>query len=258
MTNKSEAAAGNEQMQTPHVSEEVPIAITKEIAPIAQPIETLPSSGGEYFTFALKRDFDVVVSIDAVAYSGVIGVIAVFVLWRYIATKYGMGAWRKFEIDSAEFGVGNQKITLRPNDTDRQIAYQIWVELSTRKIGLAIDVENDVIDQVYNSWYNFFSVTRELIKDVPVSKFRRKDTEKIITLSIEVLNTGIRPHLTKWQARYRRWYDKALENKDYADFTPQEIQKEYPEFETLMEDLMAVNHKLMQYRQKMYQLVTRK
>ncbi|PCI37253.1 MAG: hypothetical protein COB46_13750 [Rhodospirillaceae bacterium] len=197
-----------------------------------------------------------VVSIDAVAYSGVIGVIAVLVLWRFFATKYGLGAWRTFEIDTAEFGIGNQKITLRPNETDRQVAYQIWVELSTRKIGLAIDVENDVIDQVYNSWYNFFSVTRELIKDVPVSKFRRKDTEKIITLSIDVLNTGIRPHLTKWQARYRRWHENALEKEDYADSSPQEIQRAYPEFEALMNDLIEVNHKLMQYRNKMYQLVT--
>ncbi|WP_208529061.1 hypothetical protein [Pseudomonas aeruginosa] len=73
-----------------------------------------------------------------------------------------------YEIDEAELGIGEQKIKLRPNIVDKQIAYKVWVELSTRKIGLPIDLDNDVISEVYDSWFSFFSVTRELIKDVPV------------------------------------------------------------------------------------------
>ena len=103
---------------------------------------------------------------------------------------------------------------------------------------------------------NFFSVTRELIKDVPVSKFRRQDTEKIIKLSIEVLNTGIRPHLTKWQARFRRWYERSLEQDEYLDLPPQDIQKSFPHYEELKADLETVNQRLIRYREKMYELVT--
>ena len=133
---------------------------------------------------------------------------------------------------------------------------KVWVELSTRKIGLPIDFEDDVIAEIYDSWYNFFAVTRELIKDVPVSKFRRKDTEKIIKLSIDVLNTGIRPHLTKWQARFRRWYQRSLEQDEYAEVPPQDIQKNFPDYEELRTDLEQVNQRLMRYREKMYELVT--
>ena len=114
------------------------------------------------------------------------------------------------ELNEAEFGIGNQKVKLRPNLVDSQIAYKIWVELSTRKIGIAVDLEKDVIVEVYNSWYEFFSVTRELIKEIPASKLRRKDTQRIVNLSIDVLNHGIRPHLTEWQARFRRWYENGL------------------------------------------------
>lgn len=166
------------------------------------------------------------------------------------------GPWRAFEIDEAEFGLGNQKVKIRPNDIDRQIAYKIWVELSTRKVGIEVDLDNDVIAEIYDSWYSFFSVTRELIKDVPVSKFRRKDTERIIALSIDVLNSGIRPHLTKWQARFRRWYEFQLRQDENSALHPQDIQKKFPDYEELKKDILTVNKNLIGYRKKMYQLVS--
>ena len=158
-------------------------------------------TGDELFAFVLDEDLSAFLAVDAIVVWIALGLTVLFLLIRIFGAR--LGGWRRFEIDQAQFGLGYQKLILRPNETDRQIAYRIWVELSTRKIGLPIDLDDDVISEIYDSWYNFFSVTRELVKDVPVSKFRRKDTEKIINLSIEVLNTGLRPHLTKWQARFR-------------------------------------------------------
>lgn len=163
---------------------------------------------------------------------------------------------RDFEIDEAEFGIGDQKIKLRPNIIDKQIAYKIWVELSTRKIGLSINLDDDVISEVYDSWFSFFSVTRELIKDVPVSKFQRKETEMIIRLSIDVLNHGLRPHLTRWQARYRGWYERELDASPNHDLEPQELQKKYPKFDELSTDLLEVNNRLIGYRDKMYRIIS--
>lgn len=156
------------------------------------------------------------------------------------------------ELDSAELGFGNQKIILKPNNVDKQVAYSIWVELSTRKLGLDIDPEHDVIIEVYDSWYSFFMVTRELIKTVPATKLSNQSTRMIIELSIAVLNDGLRPHLTKWQARFRRWYERQL--KDLIDVDPQTIQKSYPHYDELVEELLAVNKKLKTYRSKMDEL----
>ena len=187
----------------------------------------------------------------------IIIVLGIFVA-MYLIYKAHKSGWRlkDFEVDEAEFGIGNHKVKLRPNVTDKQIAYRIWVELSTRKIGLPIDLDDDVISEIYDSWHSFFSVTRELIKDVPVSRFQRKDTEKIIRLSIDVLNVGLRPHLTKWQARYRRWYESEIEKDESLDLEPQEIQKAYPHIEQLETDLLIVNKRLIGYRKKMYQLIS--
>lgn len=165
-----------------------------------------------------------------------------------------VGQRSDFEIDMAEMGIGSHKISFKPNLRDQEIAYKIWVELSTRKIGLPIDLEHDVVSEIYDSWHNFFSITRELIKDIPVSKVKHSSTRQIITLSIAVLNEGLRPHLTNWQARFRRWYDRQLQNGN-DDIDPQAIQAKYPKFEELNKDLEIVNKRLMKFREKMRELV---
>lgn len=164
------------------------------------------------------------------------------------------------EIDQTAIGVGDATISFRPNLTDRQVAYAIWVELSTRKIGLSIDLDDDVITEIYDSWYTYFSVTRDLIKTVSVSKVRHPSTRKIINLSIDVLNNGLRPHLTKWQARYRHWYDNQVERIDEKAtertvLDPQVIQQKFPKYDELKADLLAVNARLIAYRNSMQSLV---
>lgn len=201
----------------------------------------------------IDSDFRLTLEVSPWVFGLIIGVLVVVLIVRWLLSRAGMA---DYEIDEAEFGIGDQKIKLRPNIVDKQIAYKIWVELSTRKIGLPIELDNDVISEVYESWFSFFSVTRELIKDVPVSKFQRKETEMIIRLSIDVLNHGLRPHLTKWQARYRRWYERELNASDNHDVEPQALQKKYPRYDELSTDLLAVNKRLMGYRNKMYRIIS--
>lgn len=92
-----------------------------------------------------------------------IAAIAIGLLALWLVRKWRDRQIADWEIDEAEIGIGSGKLKLKPNNIDRQIAYSIWVELSTRKIGLQIDPEDDVIAEIYDSWYAFFSVTRELI-----------------------------------------------------------------------------------------------
>lgn len=128
------------------------------------------------------------------------------------------------------------------------------MELSTRKIGLPIDLKHDVVWEIYDSWHTFFSVTRDLIKGIPVNKLKNESTKKIVNLSIDVLNQGLRPHLTAWHARFRHWYEREL-LKAGDDVDPQSIQSKYPRFEELERELLQVNSRLIKYREKMGELV---
>lgn len=185
-----------------------------------------------------------------------VAISALLIVWRVYAGGF---TFKNFEIDQADIGIGDQKFTFKPNMTDKQVAYAIWVELSTRKIGLPIDFEHDVISEIYDSWHGFFTVTRDLVKGIPAQKVRRDSTQKIIRLSIEVLNEGLRPHLTRWQARFRHWYERELRKYDASTddevLDPQLIQERFPKFAELKVDMDRVNQSLMKYRQQMYRLV---
>lgn len=202
-------------------------------------------------SISLTKDYGLLFHLSLTAIVVIIISIIVFVfIKKYLGTFRG----DDFEIDTAEMGLGSGKISFKPNREDQQIAYKVWVELSTRKIGIPIDLNHDVISDIYDSWHNFFSTTRELIKDIPVNKVKNKSTQKIINLSIDVLNEGLRPHLTSWQARFRYWYEREL-RKENSDIEPQSIQEKYPKFEELKKDLLDVNDKLIKYRTKMKELV---
>jgi hypothetical protein len=178
-----------------------------------------------------------------------------FLFWIYKLLKNHWVLHKNIEIESAEIGIQGQKLKIKPNYTNIDIAYKIWVELNTRKIGLSIDFEHDVIIEIYNSWYQFFGVNRELLKNLPAVKIRSdKATKELIEISTKILNEGLRPHLTKWQAKYRRWYDQAILNHENNNKTPQQIQQEYPKYEDLKKELLIINQNLMKYKKVIYEL----
>lgn len=182
--------------------------------------------------------------------------ISLFILVVIISKviKYIISYSRKqsINIDEIELGIGNSHITLKYDAKDKEIAYKLWIELNTRKIGLQYDEEDDVIVEIYDSWYKFFEIARELLKEMPQSKFA--STPQLIDLSLKILNIGLRPHLTKWQAKYRKWYAIEIEKHENADKTPQEIQKKYLHYIELVDDLKITNQRMMEYKELLYEI----
>lgn len=166
------------------------------------------------------------------------------------------GVAEDLEIAGADFGTSIGRVSLKPNTVDRQVAYALWVELATRKVGLEIDLKDDVVKEIYDSWYAFFGVTRDLIKTIPVTKVSNDSTRLIVLMAVATLNEGVRPHLTRWQARFRHWYDLELSRNPAAGADdPEVLQARFPEFRELAADLLKVNRHLIAYRKKMGEIV---
>lgn len=134
--------------------------------------------------------------------------VVLFILIRYIIQKIIGQKWihRKVLITEAEIGLKDAKVKISCNAIVEEIAYKIWVELITRKIAIPVDKENDVIVEVYDSWNIAFHEIRKLLKEIPGKHL--DNASDLITITTAVLNDGLRPHLTKWQAKYRKWYDE--------------------------------------------------
>jgi len=182
----------------------------------------------------------------------ILAILFLLFLWLLYLKYLGRIIGKTFQIDEAQIGIGHQKIKIKPNYEDMQIAYKFWVELSTRKIGLPIDFENDVVVEIYDSWYEFFKLTRKLIKDIPIAKIRKNEsTRKLVNIAIDVLNEGLRPHLTLWQARFRKWYQIESEKDENKNITPQDLQRRFPSYGQLIGHMKEVNQKLMNYRESL-------
>lgn len=165
---------------------------------------------------------------------------------------------RRFKTTKLNIRLGSVgEIELTPNKRDLQIAYQIWTELVTRKAAIPIDPEHDVIHEVYDSWYQLFGKIRLLIADIPAELIHdHESTSLLVDVAIKTLNDGLRPHLTRWQARYRHWY--AVEKGKSPETPPQELQMQYPQYDELIADMLAVNSQLKNYAEELRKLFTSK
>lgn len=174
--------------------------------------------------------------------AGIAAIVILFLKRRSLAAL-----WGQYEVIQAEATIfGLPKLTVRANRENVRIAYEAWIELVTRKAGLPFDEENDTIVEIYNSWHDLFGKLRCLAKSVPAHRLATcPDTRQLVETMVGVLNVGLRPHLTRWQAKFRRWYDKHA--SDAPDKAPQAIQKEYPEYAALVADLKEVNQGIIVY-----------
>jgi hypothetical protein len=148
------------------------------------------------------------------------------------------------------------EIKVKANIEDKKIAHRIWTELVTRKAALPFQRDKDVIVEVYDSWHTLFKCVREQIAAIPVEKLcgrEKQDIEALIDISTKVLNEGLRPHLTEWQAKYRAWYEVA-KAKDNSK-SPQELQRDYPEYSSLVDDIERVNGKLKEFADELKKIV---
>jgi len=64
---------------------------------------------------------------------------------------------------------------------------------------------------------------------------------------LRVQNDGLRPHLTRWQADFRKWWDRANRLEQNAATSPQEIQRQYPRYAALVDDLKTTNTELSKF-----------
>jgi hypothetical protein len=152
--------------------------------------------------------------------------------------------WRAEEMDVAFGGI---KIHVKRTNEVIRIAHAAWTEVVTRKAAIPYDPADDLIVEIYDSWYALFTELRALTRSVPAEQLRRsQDARELVNLLEAVLNQGLRPHLTKYQARFRRWFDHHTTEYD-TEREVQEIQWAFPEYDALVDDLSQVNAKMVAF-----------
>lgn len=182
-------------------------------------------------------------------------IIAAIAVWWFL--PWVRRKWLKgYRTKAVKLRFGPHEVEICPDTETRRVAHQAWVEIKSRKVGLPFEEEHDVIGDIYNSWYQLFRVLRELAKSIPADRLQDcEDTRSLVKLLMQALNEGLRPHLTKWQARFQHWYDAALANEDNKGKSPQEIQRLFPDYSEVVADLRKVNGEFVRFADSLEKIV---
>ena len=169
------------------------------------------------------------------------GLVAGLLVFHFVFKRRRATPNLKLKSVTANLGFGDA--TFEVDHALRQTAYSIYVELTTRKIALPFDEEKDFIIEVYDSWYEAFGIIRNYLRDIAV-----ESVDELFVAEIKkILNDGLRPHLTTWQAKFRKWYKNAETNAGNNGNAPQQLQKEYGDYPVLLDDLIRTNKLLIQF-----------
>jgi hypothetical protein len=152
--------------------------------------------------------------------------------------------WRADDMDVA---FGGMKIHVKRTSEVIHIAHAAWTEIVTRKAAIPFDPDHDLVAEVYDSWYALFGELRALTRSVPAEELRRsEDARDLVHLLEQVLNQGLRPHLTRYQSRFRRWFDHSTSEYD-TERDGQMIQRGFPDYDALIADMSQVNDKMVRF-----------
>lgn len=167
---------------------------------------------------------------------------------------------------SIELNLGIVKLAGDLGEEDRQCAWELYCELSTRvavtgkrinisgQNDLKTEFEGEVYIESLNSLYNFFLEARGIMRKFPVGKLSVKEKGHLGIQISNILSIVIRPFLESWQVKYRHWW----EEKSNPRLSPLDRQAEFPELDKFLRNWQEVRMTLRELEKEIvhtYQLV---
>ncbi len=162
---------------------------------------------------------------------------------------------RRFKVKRVAFSALGTTVEIERNEGTVDLAHAAYIELITRKAAIPFDNDHDVIVEVYDSWYELFAEIRRLVRQVgPAELESNEDLRRLHDVLLDILNKGLRPHLTRWQAGFRRWYEAELAQRPGEP--PQMVQRDFHSYDDLVRGIEDANRVLICLANELRQLRT--
>jgi hypothetical protein len=129
------------------------------------------------------------------------------------------------------------------SDADRQCAWELYTELSTRVAVTGKSDDPDCVDfggelfiESLDSFFRFFQEARGIMRRFPVGRLSRNNQNHLGVMISRAMTEVLRPFLEKWQVEYRHWW----EYQSNPRLAPLERQAVYSRLQELLDDWTAV------------------
>lgn len=108
------------------------------------------------------------------------------------------------------------QLTFMVNNTSRQTAWEIFIEVATRVSTQPLGREDGFLREALDSLYQLFGQTRSLLKNTQPSKVSHENSVEYLALTM--LNRELRPFLSRWHPRLSRFeQDTAEGESEWSD-----------------------------------------
>jgi hypothetical protein len=162
---------------------------------------------------------------------------------------------------SFSINLGIVKLGGELSEEDRQCAWELYTELSTRvavtgklsDIGCK-DFSGELYIESLSSLYNFFHESRKIMRKFPVGRLEQDQDQHLGTMINRIFSDVLRPFLEKWQVKYRHWWEYQSNPRK----SPFERQDDFPELEEFLNDWFALRWLMRKLKEEIavsYQLV---
>ena len=140
--------------------------------------------------------------------------------------------------------IGEIKGTWKPDEKEREAAWEMYVELITRISIVELQPNEGILREALSSLYSLFPTTREILKKYgpAVAQPKGKDNISFGLLAVTILNIVLRPVLAKWHPLLLDY-----ENKREPSVSILEHEKKWDKNEELRKVLNDVRCTLLDY-----------
>ena len=131
-----------------------------------------------------------------------------------------------------------------PDESEVKAAWELYVELVTRISIVELQPEEGLLREALSSLYSLFDTTREILRKYgpTVGKPKGEGRLSFAILAVAVLNTLLRPVLSKWHPVLEDY-----ESARPAGVSPLEHERRWEKAKELRDALNDVRPKLMEY-----------
>ena len=104
---------------------------------------------------------------------------------------------------SIDFGIFKLETKWSPDPRQREAAWALWVELSTRVATQPVDLDEGMLREALESLHELFDATRGVLRACGPNAGAAEGTVGFVAL--RVLNGAVRPFLSRWHPKLLAW-----------------------------------------------------
>jgi hypothetical protein len=116
---------------------------------------------------------------------------------------------------SIDFGIFKLETKWAPDPRQREAAWALWVELSTRVATQPVDLDDGMLREALESLHQLFDATRGVLRASGPNAGASEGTVGFVAL--QVLNGAVRPFLSRWHPKLLAWEESRSKEKSARD-----------------------------------------